>query len=118
MQPSSSESDHRGHTSANVLSAEYFIVMIDYGKSREAIVDPETTRRGAVDLVHEAMFDGRSVSFVHHIHDGVCEDISDEVFYEVMHSLAERGEPLSSNEYEFIESHVSMSAARAFPRAA
>lgn len=99
-----------------MLNPSYFIVMIDYGKSREAIVDPETTRSGAVDLVQEAMGDGHSVQFVHHIHDGVCEDISDEVFWEVTARLVERDEPISCTEYNFIELHVSTTSAQAFQR--
>lgn len=103
----------------NPNQPSYFVVMIDYGKiGREAAVNPEMTRRGAVDRVREAMGDGHSVPYVHHIHDGVCEDISEDVFTEVMHSLAERGEPLSSNEFNFIELHVSSSAARSFEREA
>lgn len=118
------ESGNSGQWHAPRLSdrsaPSYFVVMIDYGKNgREATVDPEMTRRGAVDLVREAMSDGHGVSFVHQVfYDAEYgrDDISEEVFAEVMHGLAENGERLSRNERNFIETHISMAAARAFDR--
>lgn len=97
----------------------YYVVMIDFGRiGREAIVDPEMTLRGAVEAVETAMGDGHSVLFVHHIHDGVTEDISEQVFQRVMTNLADNGEPLTDRQYAFIETHVSMQAAQSFQRAA
>lgn len=101
-------------------SAEYFVVMIDYGRAgREAIVDPEMTFRGAVERVEEAMGGGHAVPFVHRVAAGEpVEDVSEQVFAQVMANLVARGEPLSANEYEFVELHVSMQAAQSFRRAA
>ena len=98
---------------------DYFVVMIDYGKhGRQAIVDPEMTWAGAIDAVREAMGDGYSVPFVHHFVDGRVEDRSEEAFLAVMDWLATKGEPLTFNEYSFIELHVSMQAAQCFRRVA
>ncbi len=65
------------------VTHSYFVVCIDYGrKGREAVVDPEMTRRGAVDLIRERIGDRRAIHFVHHIHDGVCEDVTNEMLVE------------------------------------
>lgn len=62
----------------------YFIVMRDFGKiGREAVVDPEMTYRGAVEAAATAIGDKTPVLFVHHVHDGVCEDITQQVFDEI-----------------------------------
>jgi hypothetical protein len=61
---------------------EYFVVMIDYGRrGREAIVDPEITRREVVSRMVSGEYN--NIAFVHHIHDGVCENITDEIAMEV-----------------------------------
>lgn len=59
----------------------YFVVMIDYGRQgREAIVDPEITRREVIDRIRTREYD--RVHFIHHIHDGVCEDVTNDVLRE------------------------------------
>jgi hypothetical protein len=43
-------------------SMSYYVVMVDYGRNgREAVVDPEMTRRGALDLVREVLGDGNGI---------------------------------------------------------
>lgn len=101
------------------VQPEYFVVMIDFGKiGREAIVNPNDNWSGALDSVREAMNDGHRVLFVHHIHDGSVEDRSEEAFRAVITDLANAGAPLSANQYEFVELHVSMQAAQSFRRIA
>lgn len=59
----------------------YFIVMIDYGrKGREAVVDPEITRRAVVDRIRSGEY--KNISFVHHVHDRECEDITTDIMAE------------------------------------
>lgn len=100
------------------ITPEYFVVMIDRPKlGREAVVDPQHTWANALELVREAASDGERVLFVHHIHDGVVEDRSEEAFAQVMTDLADEGETLTMNQREFIETHVSSVAANAFPLA-
>ena len=56
----------------------YFVVAIDYGRRGiEAIVDPEITRREVVSRLRSGEY--RDVSFIHHIHDGICEVVTDEL---------------------------------------
>lgn len=56
----------------------YYVVMIDHGRrGREAVVDPETTRAQVVDRIRSREYD--RINFIHHIHDGVCEDVTNEL---------------------------------------
>jgi len=53
----------------------YFVVMIDYGrKGREAIVDPEITRRGVIARLVSREY--RDVLFIHEIADGAARDVT------------------------------------------
>jgi hypothetical protein len=55
---------------------QYFAVMIDYGRrGREAIVDPEVTRREVVSRV-------ANISFIHEIADSSVEDVTEEILAE------------------------------------
>ena len=60
---------------------QYFVVMIDYGRrGREAIVDPEITRREVVSRVASGEY--RNISFIHEIADSSVEDITADVLNE------------------------------------
>lgn len=58
----------------------YFVVMIDYGRDgREAIVDPEITRREVVSRIASGEYQRDRIAFIDFIHDGVCEDVTSEL---------------------------------------
>jgi hypothetical protein len=60
---------------------QYFVVMIDYGRGgREAVVDPEITRREVVSRVASGEY--RNISFIHEIADHVVEDVTDAIMAE------------------------------------
>ena len=60
---------------------QYFVVMIDYGRrGREAIVDPEITRREVISRIVSGEY--RNISFVHEIVDASVEDITAEILSE------------------------------------
>ncbi|MGH6702563.1 MAG: hypothetical protein ACREC2_00045 [Bradyrhizobium sp.] len=60
---------------------QYFVVMIDYGRrGREAIVDPEITRREVVSRVASGEY--RNVSFIHEIADSAVDDVTAEILAE------------------------------------
>ena len=60
---------------------QYFVVMIDYGKrGREAVVDPEITRREVISRVASGEY--RNVNFIHEIADYSVEDITAEILAE------------------------------------
>lgn len=56
----------------------YFVVMIDFGrKGREAIVDPEITRRGVVERITSGEY--RTIAFIHHVTPDGVEDVTNEL---------------------------------------
>lgn len=60
---------------------QYFVVMIDYGRrGREAIVDPEITRREVVARVASGEY--RNISFIHEIVDLAVEDVTNDILSE------------------------------------
>jgi uncharacterized protein YnzC (UPF0291/DUF896 family) len=69
----------------------YFVVCIDYGrKGREAVVDPEMTRRGVIERIRSKEYD--RISFIHFVDEGHCQDVTNELlkeagFYEEAHNL-------------------------------
>ena len=60
---------------------QYFVVMIDYGRrGREAIVDPEITRREVISRVASGEY--RNISFIHEVADHNVDDITAEILAE------------------------------------
>ena len=65
----------------NIGPMQYFVVMIDYGRrGREAIVDPEVTRREVVSRVASGEY--KNISFIHEIADGAVEDSTADILAE------------------------------------
>ena len=60
---------------------QYFVVMIDYGRrGREAVVDPEVTRREVVSRIVSGEYS--NISFIHEIADRSVEDVTEEILAE------------------------------------
>jgi hypothetical protein len=60
---------------------QYFVVMIDYGRrGREAVVDPEITRRDLVSRVASGEY--RNISFIHEVVDRAVDDVTEEILAE------------------------------------
>ena len=60
---------------------QYFVVMIDYGRrGREAVVDPEITRREVVSRIASGEY--KNISFVHEIADSSVADITADILSE------------------------------------
>jgi hypothetical protein len=60
---------------------QYFVVMIDYGRrGREAIVDPEVTRREVISRIASGEY--RNISFIHEVADSTVDDITAEILAE------------------------------------
>ncbi len=60
---------------------QYFVVMIDYGRrGREAIVDPEITRREVISRVASGEYN--NISFIHEVADSSVDDITAEILAE------------------------------------
>lgn len=57
---------------------QYFVVMIDYGRrGREAVVDPEITRREVISRVASGEYS--NISFIHEIAGSSVEDITADI---------------------------------------
>jgi len=71
----------RGFAGARSTAMQYFVVMIDYGRrGREAIVDPEITRREVISRVASGEY--KNISFIHEIADSSVDDITAEILAE------------------------------------
>lgn len=71
-------------------SMSYYVVMVDYGRNgREADVDPEMTRSGAVAKIREVLGDNREIAFVHHITmNDLPQDVTAELVDEARDAMA------------------------------
>lgn len=61
----------------------YFVVCIDYGREREAIVNPETTRNGIIANIRSGEYRG-PILFIHEVNDFgdghmIVSDVKDEL---------------------------------------
>jgi hypothetical protein len=60
---------------------QYFVVMIDYGRrGREAIVDPEMTRREVVSRVASSEYS--NITFIHEVADRSVDDVTEQILAE------------------------------------
>ncbi|WP_456734133.1 hypothetical protein [Bradyrhizobium sp. USDA 3364] len=60
---------------------QYFVVMIDYGRrGREAIVDPEMTRREVVSRIASGEY--TNISFIHEVAESSVEDVTNDILAE------------------------------------
>lgn len=81
---------------------QYFVVMIDYGRrGREAIVDPEMTRREVVARVTSGEY--TNISFIHEIAESSVHDITDDILAEA--ALPELGVTAADLQANYLRSH-------------
>jgi hypothetical protein len=60
---------------------QYFVVMIDHGRrGREAVVDPEMTRRDVVARVASGEYS--HISFIHEVVDRGVDDVTEDILAE------------------------------------
>jgi hypothetical protein len=60
---------------------QYFVVMLDYGRrGREAIVDPEITRREVISRIISGEY--KNISFIHEIAGCSVDDITSDILAE------------------------------------
>ena len=79
---------------------QYFVVMIDYGRrGREAVVDPEITRREVISRVASGEY--RDISFIHEIADLTVDDITAEILAEAaIPEIAASGADLQADRFD------------------
>lgn len=80
----------------------YFVVMIDYGRrGREAIVDPEITRREVVSRINSGEY--RNISFIHEITDCSVADVTTEILDEAsLPDIPETGADLQARHFDHV----------------
>ncbi|MBW7961240.1 hypothetical protein [Bradyrhizobium sp. BR 10261] len=60
---------------------QYFVVMIDYGRrGREAVVDPEVTRREVISRVSSGEY--QNILFIHEVADNCVDDVTEAILAE------------------------------------
>lgn len=70
-----------GRSEGELLCMQYFVVMIDYGRrGREAVVDPEMTRRDVVARIASGEYS--NISFIHEVVDRSVEDVTTDILSE------------------------------------
>ena len=81
---------------------QYFVVMIDYGRrGREAIVDPEITRREVISRIASGEY--RNISFIHEIAGCSVEDITAEILDEaVLPEIGATSADLQASDFDHI----------------
>ena len=79
---------------------QYFVVMIDYGRrGREAIVDPEITRREVISRIASGEYS--NISFVHEIADCNVDDITAEILAEAaLPDIGDADADLQANRFD------------------
>ncbi len=85
---------------------QYFVVMIDYGRrGREAIVDPEITRREVVSRIASGEY--RNISFIHEIEGQSVEDVTEDILSEaglpeILPEISASGADLQASAFDHI----------------
>jgi hypothetical protein len=81
---------------------QYFVVMIDFGRrGREAVVDPEVTRREVIARVASGEY--KNVSFIHEIVDRSVEDVTEDILAEAaLPDIATTEADLQSSQFDHI----------------
>jgi hypothetical protein len=79
---------------------QYFVVMIDYGRrGREAVVDPEITRREVIARIASGEY--KNVSFIHEIVDCAVDDVTEEILAEAaLPEVAADGADLPASRFD------------------
>jgi hypothetical protein len=81
------------------LAMQYFVVMIDYGRrGREAIVDPEITRREVISRVVSGEY--KNVSFIHEIADSAVDDVTAEILAEAATDIQTTSADLRADRFD------------------
>ena len=81
---------------------QYLVVMIDYGRrGREAIVDPEITRREVISRIASGEY--QNISFIHEVADFAVEDLTEEILAEAaLPEIATSGAELQAASFDHV----------------
>jgi hypothetical protein len=81
---------------------QYFVVMIDYGRrGREAVVDPEITRREVISRIASGEY--KNISFIHEVADCSVEDVTADILSEAaLPEISTTGLDLQASRFDHI----------------
>jgi hypothetical protein len=81
---------------------QYFVVMIDHGRrGREAVVDPEITRREVIARVASGEYG--NISFIHEIVDRTVDDVTEDILAEAaLPEIAADAAVLQANRFDHV----------------
>jgi len=81
---------------------QYFVVMIDYGRrGREAIVDPEITRREVISRIASGEY--KNISFIHDVTGCSVEDITADILNEAaLPDIGAAGADLQADQFDHL----------------
>jgi hypothetical protein len=81
---------------------QYFVVMIDYGRrGREAIVDPEITRREVISRISSGEY--ANISFIHEVADSSVEDVTEDILAEAaVPEITTSGAELQADRFDHV----------------
>ena len=84
---------------------QYFVVMIDYGRrGREAVVDPEITRREVISRIASGEYG--NISFIHEIADCSVADVTAEILSEAaLPEINEGGADLQAGQFDRVRDY-------------
>ena len=83
----------------------YFVVMIDYGRrGREAVVDPEMTRREVIARITSGEYS--NISFIHEVVDRSVDDVTEDILGEAaLPGLIPDAAELQANRFDHARDH-------------
>ncbi len=64
---------------ASPATPSYYVVMVSYEGGREAVVDPELTRRDIVSRIRTREYDRDKIDFIHFVDGTGWEDLTEEL---------------------------------------
>ena len=84
-----------------MTAMQYFVVMIDYGRrGREAIVDPEVTRREVISRVASGEY--KNIGFIHEVADSTVEDVTADILAEAaLPEIPASGANLQADRFDY-----------------
>jgi hypothetical protein len=85
--------------SAGPPAFDYYVVMIDdTRRGREAVVDPEITRREVIRRILTLEYDPEAISFIHHVSSDGVEDVTFAIISECALQALEGAQPMPPSE--------------------
>lgn len=87
---------------AKAKTFDYYVVMMNHGKrGREAIVDPEITRREVINRILMLEYDPEQISFIHHVTSAGVDDVTFAIISECARAALGDVQPIDRQAAQF-----------------